>query len=867
VSIPKRPLAGVATLALAATVGAVAFATPASAATRLLVDKYTSVCSDSPTRSVGEAYCTVAAAVAAVQPGERIDIIGRYDEHVTIAKSGTPDNPITLKGYNSGLTGTGIGITIDGQHDVSVVNVQLIGVSEQPAVSIRNSSRITLDHVSVQYDRAPSWTTAFALSGVSDSRLVGVSAQLVGTGIALDASTSGVAISSPTLRGKGASNSGISILGSHNTVTGAHVYDFGGSQVDLGSSAADNVIANGQLTLRARGGGIRNAGARNTAIVNNTVVGCTFAIQVEGSSTGVSVQNNVVLDPPANAACADTDPRIGIGVLDQAVEDTVVDYNSTQDTMARPYAWGSPLTTLADFRAMSGQGTHDATFASWQDATIIDAGNSNAPGAPATDALGRMRADNPDIPNTGAGPVTYADRGATEWVQGPTARLTTRANRADLSVVADASAATPSWLPTTYTFAFGDGTTVAQSSPIATHRYALVGNYTVTVTLSDGNGTSSTATASAALGGAAYTAVGPVRVLDTRSKIGATTTTPVGAHKSITLQLPGVPTSGLRAVVLNVTATQAKNGGVLTVYPAGSSVPTTSNVNFSAGKSVANAVTVQASGGKVSFYNNSAGTVHVVADLAGYYSDAAGSLYNPLAPARVLDTRSKIGVGTTTAVPAHGTVRLQVAGRGGVPTSGATAAVLNVTVNRGSTGGVLTAYPDGATRPSSSALNWSTGQTIANLVTVPLVNGWVDFYNNSSGTVHVIADVAGYYAGTGAVFWALPPWRFMDTRTGMEARTLAARGTARLNLDSVTVPGPLRAVVLNVTATRGTANGYAIVYPDGTARPATSTLNWPAGRSVPNLAIVRTTNGKVDFYNASDGKVDFVADLFGYFTS
>lgn len=44
-----------------------------------------------------------------------------------------------------------------------------------------------------------------------------------------------------------------------------------------------------------------------------------------------------------------------------------------------------------------------------------------------------------------------------------------------------------------------------------------------------------------------------------------------------------------------------------------------SNLNFVAGQTVPNLVTVQVGGGKVSFYRGSGGTVQVVADLAGFY--------------------------------------------------------------------------------------------------------------------------------------------------------------------------------------------------------------------------------------------------------
>ncbi|KJY37720.1 hypothetical protein VR45_07915, partial [Streptomyces sp. NRRL S-495] len=85
-------------------------------------------------------------------------------------------------------------------------------------------------------------------------------------------------------------------------------------------------------------------------------------------------------------------------------------------------------------------------------------------------------------------------------------------------------------------------------------------------------------------------------------------------------------------------------------------------------------MTVPVKDGKVSFYNHSGGTVHVIADLAGYYG-VTGDLFQPQGPTRVLDTREPIGVPQARAVPAFGTLELPVAGA-----AGATAVTMNVTV-------------------------------------------------------------------------------------------------------------------------------------------------------------------------------------------
>jgi hypothetical protein len=113
----------------------------------------------------------------------------------------------------------------------------------------------------------------------------------------------------------------------------------------------------------------------------------------------------------------------------------------------------------------------------------------------------------------------------------------------------------------------------------------------------------------------------------------------------------------------------------------------------------------------------------------------------------VLDSRASTQVGPFSSPWAPGETRvLPVAGHGGVPATGATAVVMNVTVTDTSTAGYLTAYPDLTTRPAQgSNLNWAPGVTIPNLVTVPLgTNGAVELYVNNS-SANVIADVVGWY--------------------------------------------------------------------------------------------------------------------------
>ncbi|MGW4811651.1 hypothetical protein ACWEPB_08380, partial [Kitasatospora cineracea] len=61
--------------------------------------------------------------------------------------------------------------------------------------------------------------------------------------------------------------------------------------------------------------------------------------------------------------------------------------------------------------------------------------------------------------------------------------------------------------------------------------------------------------------------------------------------------------------------------------------------------------------------------------------------------------------------------------------------------------GHLTAWASGTPQPNSSNLNWVTGQTVPNLVVVPVgADGKVNLLNAGWEPTHIIADVFGYYS-------------------------------------------------------------------------------------------------------------------------
>ena len=251
-----------------------------------------------------------------------------------------------------------------------------------------------------------------------------------------------------------------------------------------------------------------------------------------------------------------------------------------------------------------------------------------------------------------------------------------------------------------------------------------------------------------------FNPITPVRIADTRANSGQPDSGTALASKSttaltVTGSADGVPSSA-SAVVLNVTVAGPTAGGFLTVWPAGASQPTASNLNFVAGQVVANRVIVGiGSAGQVDLYN-SFGSTNVIVDVNGWYtgsSGGTGSAYFPVTPTRVVDTRSSFG---GTPIAAAGSENFTLAGSGDIPATGATAAVLNVTAVATPASGYLTVWPSSAAKPTASDVNWSgTFQAVPNLTQVGLgTAGAISIFNGGPGTVGVLVDVFGYFGAS-----------------------------------------------------------------------------------------------------------------------
>ncbi|MFE2126925.1 hypothetical protein [Streptomyces amritsarensis] len=259
-------------------------------------------------------------------------------------------------------------------------------------------------------------------------------------------------------------------------------------------------------------------------------------------------------------------------------------------------------------------------------------------------------------------------------------------------------------------------------------------------------------------GGSGYTSMAPARFVDTREGLGTTRGQLAGrgTFETQISGLKGVP-QGITAVALNVTVTDPKQAGHLSVFPGGPT-PTASSLNFTAGQTVANSVIVPVSAdGRISVFNGAWAGADVIVDVVGHYNKDSKAAYRPIGPWRTLDTRDPESWWPGGRLPARGYIPQWYAPDDDPAAD--EAFVLNTTVTTTVDSGFLSVAPSpfpwlvndrpGAPvppRPGSSTLNWTKGATVANLVQAASGDhGIVHFWNQGWKDADLIVDFYGIY--------------------------------------------------------------------------------------------------------------------------
>jgi len=875
-----------------------------------------SSCSDFGAGTQAAPFCTIQAAANVVSPGQTVFIatgtgLG-YNESVTLTRSGTPSAPITFTTGGPGMAsiypsnvGTAV-LTLKDVHDVAISDLDVDYWGSEHGIDVIGSHDISLDRLYMGQQGALNVPSA---------------------GVNVDGASSDVTVSRTQISG-GAGYGVRVLPGAQqvsvttNMIYAAQVYGPGTGVAISGTAAAD--LTSNTIQVGGCGDGIVVDAGGSAVLENNVVDASGTSCVTPGASLSVSADSAGTTVSDYNALFAAT-PDTEYSWAGTAYATAAAFHAATAQgghdldlgkPLSRSLPEGSLLIDSADCNAPgelstdiggnprvadplvtgTGNGTCHADRGAYERQDTLgltySATAGTSPGVvpyslSVTITSGATSPWNQPISYTvdfgdGGGPVqvapggtvghTYTTSGLFQLVI--TAADTGGSSQSETQKVEAASAAAPAvtlaagpsvpartsapailsdsaafsisagadtWELKSGTIAFGDGSSEAIGSYLGwDHAYSQPGTYAVTLTETDLLGRTSTASASVTVGNE-YVPFGPYQAYSG--------TLPAHARVALSMIDLQAPSSG---GYVNVTVRNPKTSGVVTMYPNGAPGQAEGIVQFRAGQSASNAALATPGGQElVDFYNNSNGPVSLTIDTVGWDDTAiVRDTYSPDGPVPVL---------TTTQVAAHGQLTFQVAGSHGVPV-GASAAVLDITATRTSAAGYLTAYGDKTANPTISDAAWAPGQAVTCQVVVPLSDGKVVLHNASAGSTYLTAAIAGYYtyASTGSVF--------LPSRARLLKVAIGPKNTAKLKVSGNNgLPSSgITAATVNLTANGATAGGFLVGYPDGTSRPAVTTLSYSSGATVANWSTLPVgSDGSIDLFNGGSRTVTVVVDLIG----
>lgn len=264
------------------------------------------------------------------------------------------------------------------------------------------------------------------------------------------------------------------------------------------------------------------------------------------------------------------------------------------------------------------------------------------------------------------------------------------------------------------------------------------------------------------------------------------------------------------------------------------------------------------------------------------WEDGSAGTFHGVTTARILDTRSGLGGFKGRVTPSH-PLHLKINGAPGMPAGNIASVVFNLTATNVTGGGVaVTVWPDGQNKPLASVLNVVPGQTLANLVTVPVGSDGFINLAASANSLDLIGDVNGYYkaqadhvADSGQYF-GVDPFRAEDTRhTG--SGPLPSHFVDEIPLFSGADAVHIKAAIVHITAVgSASAYGYFTAYDGvGAAPTGSSIVDWAKGGVASNLAIVPVApcdpavcgDGndavQIGVYNGSSQAAQVIVDVVG----
>jgi len=258
------------------------------------------------------------------------------------------------------------------------------------------------------------------------------------------------------------------------------------------------------------------------------------------------------------------------------------------------------------------------------------------------------------------------------------------------------------------------------------------------------------------------------------------------------------------------------------------------------------------------------------ANFSAFSTAPVPTLFVPLAPCRVVDTRNPIGPLGGPALN-NNSRDFAMPGICGIPST-AVAYSLNVTVIPSGTLNYLTIWPTGQPQPPVSTLNSLNGIIKADAAIVPAgANGSVSVY--AAGPTDVVVDINGYFVANDSsklAFYPVTPCRLVDTRNPIGPLGGPIMGPHEIRTFPLpssscnSIPAGAMAYSLNFTVVPSGPLYYLTTWPTGESQPVVSTLNASSGLVTANAAIVPAgTSGDINVF-ASD-TTHVVIDINGYF--
>src|SRR6266545_5051536 len=442
----------------------------AAAAAVLYVDRNNPSCSDTGPGTSTQPFCTIKPAASQATAGQTVQVAsGTYPELVTVSNSGAPGSPIVFSaapGASVTVSGQANGFKLAGKSYVTIQGFTVANTSSYGFYVSSSSSNVivsgntvsniasngiyvttlssnvtvsgntvsgvngygiyvnTLSNVTVSGNdvsfagqRAVDLIKyGIKLTDTTNSLVSGnVSHDNSNDGIFLDATTTGVRVTGNeaygNARGYTRAAPGIDVRGYNNTVDRNVSHDNEDSGFQFYTGSHDNLVVD-NLAYGNGDHGIDDLGSTGQRIISNTVYDNVAAgINVEGSSTGATIENNIAVDNGINS------PRTNgnIRVDSTSTTGTTVNFNlvflTVPDVM---YQWGADkYNSLKEFKDATGQESKGieadpswvspgSNFHLLAGSPAIDSADSGVSGETTTDLEGTGRYNDPDTRDSGA---------------------------------------------------------------------------------------------------------------------------------------------------------------------------------------------------------------------------------------------------------------------------------------------------------------------------------------------------------------------------------------------------------------------------------------------------------------------------------